>query len=128
MVSGFENDTATFLTHEQTGTEEGPYGDSEPVYEWVESYADVSVRSEQQDAEYVSEVYGEWPQEVYRLYIDPHKIGDVTESGYELGVEADDRVSLGVTDGQFNLQPPKYQSVDSEIPDHIEIEVTRVSD
>ncbi|WP_135827302.1 hypothetical protein [Halorussus halobius] len=140
MIDGFENERATFLTEEQTGVEEDPYGESEPVYEWSPVYEDVAVRTEQRSAEYVREMYGEWPQEVYRLYVDPRDIGDVvaeTEAdtdgnevvvgrSYELGVAADDRVELAGVTGQFALQPPTLQRLDSEVPEHVELEVTRV--
>ncbi|SFS63019.1 hypothetical protein [Halostagnicola kamekurae] len=140
MIDGFENETATFYTEEQTGTDEDPYGETEPVYEWTPAYEDVSVRAEQQSASYVREVYGEWPQEVYRLYVSPRAIGDVVDEtetdadgneivtgrSYELGVAADDRVELDSVDGQFAMQPPNLQRLDSEIPEYVQLEVTKV--
>lgn len=140
MIDGFENETATFSSEEQTGTEEDPYGETTPVYEWVPQYEDVPVRAEQRSAEYVREIYGEWPAEVYRLYVAPREIGDVVDEtetdaegnetvtgrSYELGVAADDRVELAGVTGKFALQPPNLQRLDSEVPEHVELEVTRV--
>ncbi|GAB3669549.1 hypothetical protein [Halopiger thermotolerans] len=140
MIDGFENDRATFYSEEQTGTEEDPYGETEPVYEWVAQYSDVPVRAEQQSASYVREVYGEWPQEVYRILVDARAVGDVVDEtetdadgnetvtgrSYQLGVAADDRVELAGVTGTYSLQPPNLQRLDSVIPEHIELEAAKV--
>lgn len=162
MINGFENERATFLVERQVGTtNDDPYSDEEtPEYDWVPlsldddewDYVDgevvydegdlepASVRAEQRSAGYVREVYGEWPQEVYRLYVAPRDIGDVVDEtetdadgneivigrSYELGVAADDRVELAGVTGTFSLQPSKLQRLDSEIPEYVELEITRV--
>ncbi|QCC60755.1 hypothetical protein NP511_02085 [Natrinema thermotolerans] len=146
MLSGFENDEAVFFVERQVGSEEGPYGETEPVYEWVPlsleddqwDYVDgevvydeadveaAEIRSEQRSAEYIREVYSEWPQEVYRLYVDPVDVGSITGGNYELEIEADDRVDLASADGRFAAQPPNVQRLDSAVPEHVELEVTRV--
>lgn len=128
MISGFENDTATFYTEEETGTTTDPYGEETSTNEWTVTYIDVPVQSEQADAEYVRDVYGEEPQDVYIVRIDPLEVGEETEGGYDLGIEVDDRVELGVTEGTFSLQPPNQLRLDSNIPDYIEVEVIRVAD
>lgn len=146
MLSGFENDEATFFVEREVATAADAYGDNEPVYDWVPlslddtewdyvdgevvyEEADVdpsSVRSEQRDADYVREVYGEWPMEVYRLYVDPFDIGEQTGRSYECLIEADDRVELASSEGQFSMQAPKLERLDSTIPEFVQIEVTRV--
>lgn len=126
MLSGFTNATATFYSEEQTGTEVDPYGDETPVYDWAPQYEDVPARAEQQAAEYVRDVYGEWPAEVYRLFVDPLAIGDMTAGDYSLGIAADDRVELGPVDGRFSIQPPNLQRLDSSVPKIVQLEVTKI--
>lgn len=146
MLSGFENETAVFYVEREVATEEDAYGEQVPVTEWVpltlsaDEYdyvdgevtydqADVDeaeVRSEQRDAEYVRNTYGEWPMEVYRLYVSPRDVGTVTDGSYELAISADDRVELGSVDGRFTMQPPELRRLDSTAPEYIQLEVTRV--
>ena len=169
MLSGFENDEATFYVEREVATESDAYGDDETVYDWVPlsldesewDYIDgevvyneanvesVQVRSEQRDADYVRDVYGEWPMEVYRLYVDPFDIGGevrkklssplstystqysfayggLSKDVFELFVSADDRVELASSNGRFTAQAPKLQRMDAEIPEFIQLEITRV--
>ncbi|AFZ73040.1 hypothetical protein [Natronobacterium gregoryi] len=146
MISGFENDEAVFYVEREVATEEDPYGETEPVTEWVPlsldddqwEYADgelvyddsdvepAQVRVERQSAEYVREVYGEWPAKVYRVFAYPRDVGSVDGRDYDLEIEADDRVELASTDGRFATQPPTVQRLDASIPEYIQLEVTRI--
>ncbi|KDE60620.1 hypothetical protein EL22_00060 [Halostagnicola sp. A56] len=146
MLSGLENDEAVFFVEREVATEEDPYGDPTPVRDWVPlsldesewDYVDgdvvydeadldpASVRTEQRSAEYVREVYSEWPQEVYRLYAAPEDVGSITGGNYELEIGADDRIELDSVDGRFTTQPPNIQRLDSPVPEYVEIELTKV--
>ena len=137
----FANERATFYTKGETGTETDPItGEEEPVMGWVPEFENVPVTAEQRNAEYVREVYGEWPAEVYKLYVDPLDIGVKPEAygeggygdfygvfeAYELRIGPNDRVEFDSVDGRFAIQPPNLQRLDSQIPDHIELEVSKV--
>ena len=125
-IAGFENDTATFEV--ETVTEEWDPIKEEYVEttEWSEEYTDVPVRAEQRDAEYVTDVHGDWPMEVYNLWVDPLDIGVVNNGAYELGVQANDRVELSGVTGRYSIQPPNLQRLDSQIPEHVELEVVKI--
>ena len=126
MIAGFENETATFIT-EETTTEYDPIKDEEvETTEYQPTFEDVRVRAEQRDAEYVSEVHGEWPEEVYRVFVDPRDIGTVENGSYEIGVGANDRVEFAGVTGKFSLYPPNLQRLDSGVPDHIELEAVKI--
>ena len=141
MIAGFENEAATFYVQDQVGTQEDPYGEETPVYDWVAKYENVPVRAEQRDAEYVTEVHGEWPQEIYRIFVDPLDIGvadtgfgeDFGDAfggveGYQLGIAADDRVELSGVTGRFKIHPPNLQRLDRAVPEVVQLEVTRIGD
>jgi len=141
MIDGFDTHTATFYREQKVGTEEDAYGEPEPVFDWVVSFEDVPVRVEQQNAEYVRDVYGEWPQEVYRLFVDPLQVGD-TEAGYgdsygsyyggllreyQIGISPNDRVELAGVTGTFSIQPPNIRGL-SDIPEVVQLEVVRIGE
>jgi len=125
-IAGFENEEATFLT-EQTTTEYDPIKDEEvETTEFSEAFSNVPVRAEQRGAEYVREVFGEWPTEVYKLWVDPLDIGTVDSGSYSLDIAADDRVEFAGVTGKFALQPPKLQRLDSQIPEHVELDAVKI--
>lgn len=146
MIHGFENEGAVFFVERQVDEEEDPYGETDAVVDWVPlqladdewgylngevvyDEADIDpkrVRSEQQDAEYVREVYGDWPMEVYRLYVAPEDVGTIDNGEYELAIGADDRVELDGSEGWFAIQPPNIQRLDSSVPEYVQLEVTRI--
>ncbi|AXR78988.1 hypothetical protein [Natrarchaeobaculum sulfurireducens] len=147
MITGFENDRAMFFAERQVDTADDPYSDDpEPVYDWVPlgleddewEYVDgevvydeddvelAHVRVEQRDAEYVREVYGEWPADVYRVYAYPKDVGTIDGRKYELEISADDRVELHRSDGRFVVQEPNLRRLDSAVPEYVQLEVSRV--
>lgn len=127
MLSGFENETATFFT-EQSATDWDPVKEEEVnTTESEPEFIDVPVRAEQADAEYVQEVHGEWPMEVYTLYVDPLDIGSVDNGEYKLGVATDDLAELAGVTGRFSLQPPNLQRLDSQVPEYVELEIVKIA-
>lgn len=131
MIGGFENDRATFYTEEPKTVEDPISGEMvESGTEYTPEYKNVPVRSQQaalqSGAEHVIDAYGEWPMEVYTIFVDPRDVGEVKPDGtYEIGIGSNDRVELESSTGVYSLQPPALQRLDSQIPEFVQLEAAK---
>lgn len=145
-IAGFENELATFFQQEQVGTEEDPYGETEPVYEWTAVFEEIPVRWEPQQGEYVREATGERLIKEPRIFVDPALVGVIGPSGYgddyygigpyggldpglySRGIDENQRIELSGVSGRFVIDDIREHRLDSQIPNHIQLEVSRIED
>ena len=126
MLHGFETSEATFLTRQQTGTEEDAYGDVEPVYGWLPELENVSVRF--QPGSRVGQGYeeteiGALVAEEPKIFAEPDDVGHDDDGVYVLDIEVNDRVEVdapGAIGEMFRVMQVKPLALDSRTPEVVE--------
>lgn len=129
-VAGFETHTATFEYEDEAETTAVDDGYGGTVEEPVEQTLEIPVRYEPAGEGFVSEATGEHLRQLPWLYADPLDIGDVDSSTGEWSapIEPGDEVTLDTIDGAFQIITLHAQSLDSEVPEVVKMEVQRVGD